>query len=200
MGAPLIIHLMGGNEVGVTSASAIPSFPTGRCCSAGQISWNFLLDEKIDRVRWGGGGRRLDRRVDVLAQTAQPESNRSAKCQPGRRRTEQVHHRQRARSGLRQYQHAKCIDKTPLKGISHSVVITLRKRIAATISSSPVTTPQIPITNTSTSAIAAGWNVSTPTATPTIPAEHQRISQGGYSCHTVFSSTRFRQRLSWRFT
>ncbi len=48
------------------------------------------------------------------------------------------------------------IDTTPVKAISHSVVINLRRRTAATISSSPVTTAQIPITNTNPRATAAG--------------------------------------------
>src|SRR5579864_8340571 len=64
----------------------------------------------------------------------------------------------------------KVIDKIPLKAIGHSFVLTLRKWIAATISSGSCHHRPDPITNTGAGAVTAGWkNVSTPTATPTIP-------------------------------
>src|ERR1700716_758370 len=85
------------------------------------------------------------------------------------------------------------IDTTPVKAISHSVVITLRRRTAATISSSPVTTAQIPITNTNPRATAAGWkNVSTPTASPRIP-----LSTSGHhwSCSPAANSPKPNSRM-----
>ena len=64
----------------------------------------------------------------------------------------------------------KMSDSTPLSARSHSPLITLRNRTAATSSSAPVRTAQAPMKRTSASAVTSGQMiVSTPAATPTTP-------------------------------